>query len=627
MAVFLDYIEREKILNQLLDFYKYSIKKNEKEKIINLLNKILFKLNQSRVQSADINLFGSLYEKYVSAKNRKLSGEFYTPKRIVNFILDEVRLERNKNVIDISCGTGNFLVLIINKLKEQYQSDYDKNYLDATDYKKIIDNLGKYVYGVDINPIACILCQLNIQYTLFDYYQRIKQVDSKYQFPFFKIFNENSLELKNKEIFSFGKIKFDLVIGNPPYIFLRDVPSDQRDLIDHLDFKTKGGQYDYYQLFIELGLDLLKEHGYLGYILPDSILALSNRDSIRKYIYNNSKIISISHGGSEFEEAVVSNIVLILEKEKSRDLRENNKVKVASSISKPICHYFTQKKIESWDYKFLIHLNNKDSRILDYLKKEFPKLKDISAEYGIQVLLSRGVELTKTGSIIFCEICQKYFPVPKKLICKSCKNQLTTENIEEIVKTDLSDKKNDNFKPFIYAINRYKTTEIRYIDMTKRGINYKNLDLYEDRIVIRQLSQDGMICATYVKEFCLTSQSFYNLKIKNNFLKNFNHYYLLGLINSKLLSYYFIKLFGSYKKLFPRILIEKIKRLPIKIPSSEEEQLIAENIALYVKELLNSEEKHTEIQEIVDTMVFDLYYISFKDREDITSFLVDTQKI
>ncbi|GAH45218.1 unnamed protein product, partial [marine sediment metagenome] len=140
---------------------------------------------------------------------------------------------------------------------------------------------------------------------------------------------------------------------------------------------------------------------------------------------------------------------------------------------------------------------------------------------------------------------------------------------------------------FIYSMNRYVVNELKYIDMTKKGINYKNLEIYQNRIVIRQLSQDNLICASY-DEDSVTSQSFYNLKINNSSIPEFNNIYVLGLLNSRLLSYFFIKSFGSYKKLFPRILIEKLRKLPLKVPNTTDEKKLAQRLTDNINIILNN---------------------------------------
>ena len=133
-----------------------------------------------------------------------------------------------------------------------------------------------------------------------------------------------------------------------------------------------------------------------------------------------------------------------------------------------------------------------------------------------------------------------------------------------------------------------------------------------------------MICAAY-HDSAITSQSYYNLKVKNASTIEFNNEFLLGLLNSQLLSYYFIKAFGSYKKLFPRILIEKLKVLPIKVPLTTIEKQIAhslnENVDTILINVREKKEMTNLLQENSDRLVYDLYDINKKDRDYITDFI------
>jgi len=391
-----------------------------------------------------------------------------------------------------------------------------------------------------------------------------------------------------------------------------------------MKFKTGQGQYDYFQIFIELGIKLLKNQGLLGYIVPDSLLALSNRSIVRKYIYDTSKIKEIYHSGPQFEDPVVSNIIIILEKESNIAEREKNRIKV--KIDTQELREIVQKSFKNWNYKFLIHLNDDDISIIIRLSEKFPKLRELMVKDDFKILLSRGVELTKTGEIIYCIQCKKYFPIPKKeFLCPDCKTHLKEEHIEKIV-VDSNPKKNkDHYKLFVDSIQRYQIRDYKYIEINKNGINYKDPEIYEDRIIIRQLSQNNLICASYDKNSSLTSQSLYNLKICQSPIREFNNIYLLGIINSLLLSYYFIQSFGSYKKLFPRILIEKIKDLPIKIPQNEREKEIASKIIERTKILLISTEKDgkkfKQMQKEIDDLVFIIYAIPDSQKQHILEFM------
>jgi hypothetical protein len=119
----------------------------------------------------------------------------------------------------------------------------------------------------------------------------------------------------------------------------------------------------------------------------------------------------------------------------------------------------------------------------------------------------------------------------------------------------------------------------------------------------------------------LTSQSFYNLSIKNSPILEFNHYFLLGLFNSSLFSYFFIKSFGSYKKLFPRILIEKIYDFPIKVPISKKEKEDGKKIIETVKLILYTSGELDHLQGTIDSLVFKLYQISESNQKYILNYM------
>ncbi|MFX1388073.1 MAG: TaqI-like C-terminal specificity domain-containing protein, partial [Promethearchaeota archaeon] len=112
-----------------------------------------------------------------------------------------------------------------------------------------------------------------------------------------------------------------------------------------------------------------------------------------------------------------------------------------------------------------------------------------------------------------------------------------------------------------------------------------------------------------------------NLKINQSPISEFNNFYLLGLFNSLLFSYFFIKSFGTYKKLFPRILIEKIKDFPIKVPISNKEKENTKKIIENVKLLLKNPDELDHLQESIDLLVFDLYQISENNRKYIMNYM------
>lgn len=632
MDRFIAYLKNEDIISELLHFYNVDpIRHNVGayfDKFIEILKKnrrSSASKNFSNQFKLHFNSLGKTYEDNLSQRERKSLGEFYTPESIVDYILDAVGYKESeviqeKKLVDISCGSGSFIILAIRVLIRNCMKNFNKQDISEFSPKEaryIITKVKENIFGIDINPIACILCQINLHLELFEIFEVIKEEDKNYHLPLFNIQNSNTLTINESEI-------YDFVVGNPPYLFIRDIPNDQKIVIEKGDFETNNGQYDYYQIFIEIGIKLLKNKGKLGYIVPDSLLVLSNRSILRRYIYNTTAIREINNTGPKFEDPIVSNIILVLEKESDVQKREKNSIKV--KISDQEHRNIIQEDLKKWDYKFLINLGEEDFFIINHLNTQFPKLKDLMGMKDFNILLSRGIELTKKGEIIFCEICRKFFPIPKKTLkCPECKEPLKEKNIETIISESIPHKEENNFELFVNSINRYKVKDYKYVKIDIPGINYKDFNIYKDRIIIRQLSQNNLICAAYDEKFSLTSQSFYNLRIYRSSIKEFSNLYLLAIINSKLLSYYFIKLFGSYKRLFPRILTEKIKDFPVCIPSTLNEKKVASQVIHKVKALLalneDEYEKSQMIQKEIDESIFRLYKIPDKDQENILEFI------
>ena len=82
--------------------------------VINKLNEIDFN------NSKDKHLFGDVYESFLKElQSAGKSGEFYTPRAIVQFLTDMINPQLGEKVLDTSCGTGGFLTATVEHLKDQ----------------------------------------------------------------------------------------------------------------------------------------------------------------------------------------------------------------------------------------------------------------------------------------------------------------------------------------------------------------------------------------------------------------------------------------------------------------------------------------------------------------------------
>ena len=79
---------------------------------------------------------------------------------------------------------------------------------------------------------------------------------------------------------------FDVVIGNPPYVRIQEMRKSHPDEVDYYKqfFESPAGSYDIYILFVEKGFSLLKSSGILGYILPNKFTRLDYGKKLRKLI-------------------------------------------------------------------------------------------------------------------------------------------------------------------------------------------------------------------------------------------------------------------------------------------------------------------------------------------------------
>ncbi len=635
MSDFTDFLIERGIISNLMKRYGINVRDNEVNDFIHKIVENLSEIDSKEIyhkekgddHSFELDIMAKLYEKDVPHSQRKIMGEFFTPIQIVDYILksvgyiDQQDIE-NRKLIDLSCGSGSFLIravkVLLGKLRKQ-ATPKGNSELTPEQAQMIISKIIVNISGIDISPVACILCQVNLYFSLFEFFKIIVKENKDYLIPEFNIINKDTLQ------YNFTN-KYNYVVGNPPYLFIRAIPQKHRKIIEKLPLKTNKGQYDYYQLFIEIGIKILEEGGALGYIIPDSLLVLSNRKIIRIHIYHLTRIKEICYLGLGFKEPVVSNIILVLQKEPREKERLNNKILIKQSLKNDRSEsYLKQHDIGKWDYNFLINLTQRDINILEQLNSGFPKLFDIMKDSRFRILISRGVELGKEGEIIYCEVCGKNLPLPKgNLECPECGSFLNSNSVDKIVVDGISKESENAYVPFVYSLNRYVIRNYKYIKLGVEGINYKNHEIYKSKIVIRQLSQENMICAAY-DENAFTSQSIYNLKIIQTPVLEFNQYYLLGLLNSHLLSYYLIKSFSSYKRLFPRILIEKLRSLPVKIPESNEEKGLANKIIDLVKKISISCKKddnlYIKLQNSLDSLIFDLYNISEEQRLYISNFI------
>lgn len=191
--------------------------------------------------------------------HNKLFGKVYTPEYVVDLMLKEISdIDlRDKAICDPACGTGDFLVPIAKKLYEKYKTTKKEDYLKSL----------KTLTGYDIDLDA-----------LLETKRRLNRIVSD-----FKI-NWNLIHQDALDCYKTDQNKFDIVIGNPPYIRIQHLGKNRRDKIKNGNWLFFKGNSDLYLIFYELGLKILKEKGTLIYIAPSGWIRNKAGENMRRIL-------------------------------------------------------------------------------------------------------------------------------------------------------------------------------------------------------------------------------------------------------------------------------------------------------------------------------------------------------
>jgi len=292
----------------------------------------------------------------------KLRGAYYTPSSIASFILHwGINGSQDYDILEPSCGDGVFLELI---LKEHLHF----HSLTAVEYEETEADKARNIGLHDSEVIHT------------DFHEFCLNTDRR----------------------------FDLVVGNPPFIRYQYYDEGQQSLAAKI-FQRSGLKRskltNAWVTFVIGSCQLLKERGKIGFVIPTDLLQVTYAKQLRQYLAQQfNKINIITFENLVFEEIQQDVVLLLCEKNGTNDHKiEHVEVKDANALSNLDPHSLNlpTKNIDfhtdKWTYYFL------DKEELDFLNKvKTTKMPKISTYANVEVGITTGAN--------------DYFTVPQSVV-------------------------------------------------------------------------------------------------------------------------------------------------------------------------------------------------------------------
>lgn len=197
--------------------------------------------------------------------DKQVNGAFFTPSYIVDFIVRNVQPSRESISADMSCGCGAFILGLL----RYYTSHFGYTVSESL----------PYIFGGDI-----------IDYNV----RRCKLLVMLYGLMHGEVISEHEINISQGDSLKrqWG-MRFDIIVGNPPYVKFQDLDEDTRAYLFKQWETTKQGTYNLYFAFFELGLKLLTPNGRLGYITPNNYFTSLSGEPLRAFFQSKQCIYSI----------------------------------------------------------------------------------------------------------------------------------------------------------------------------------------------------------------------------------------------------------------------------------------------------------------------------------------------
>ncbi|MFX1300400.1 MAG: Eco57I restriction-modification methylase domain-containing protein [Promethearchaeota archaeon] len=533
---------------------------------------------------------------------RKQLGQYFTPEWAVDYIIehtlgpaiaeDSDRLLGEFTILDPACGDGAFLIGALRFLEHRTHA------VDTVPRELLLRSIVDSIHGIDVDPKTLKKCHRRLRKTskqllgtATDFSQRVLlgnsliQPDSQAKTIYgSKLAKIHPVDWHRVYPWVMRDGGFDVIVGNPPFIGIKALDAHLKTYLRHR-YRTVEQQFDILVPFIELGLNLLRPGGRLGYIISNKVLAADYGTRLRQTLVKNyaiEQMVDLSNLNI-FEDAATYPHILIIRKPRGpQNLQEHN-----VRLIPPPSH---------------------------------PQELDVSPTNV--TLLPQHYYATLPNTILSPSLSEEKYSILRKMLhntiplgqactirCGIAKTGFTQHLLSKDAYHKLSKTKKQKTLPFLNAgdVRRYHLRQRKYITYDPKLVSTDQWnDFQEPKLVIAGMAKK--IRATLDLEGHALGRVYYITQKR----APYNPLYLLGLLNSQLINAYFTLLFFAthLRSSYLRYNATYLEQIPIPMPTKYQEDELAKIVQnlvqnpKYLKKGLDGE---------INKIVANLYGLSEKD--------------
>lgn len=468
---------------------------------------------------------------------RRSRGSFYTPKALAEWCAHLLaEMGAAGSVIDFGCGDGALLSAVQSELPRARFTGIELDPLEASRARASIGANGTVWVCDVLNPPDC-----------------------------------GPLNLAGYWRARLGSAPVS-VIMNPPWGASHGLDTDAA-IRKGLKFAV--GQYDTYDLFCELVVQLLRPDERFVFILPDSIF-LPEHQRLRQLLLNHTELALIARLGEGIFPGVYRGCVVLAgvrrapcpnHRVECLRVTKGERARLSAKddferCRKQLSHFVLQQRFA---------LDSSGRFDIDVREQDEAVAKMLAAGGGWTEPLwsSRGVEISKSGKVLVCEECGVARPLPKqdRPACLSCGALLHEGSLLRVIAKSRPD--SGNWVPFIAGedVRRYNARASRWIRTKVAGLNYKKGVLTsEPRLLVRKTGIGLNASTSTAKAYSNQVVFEYSMRQPNQFDFNYLHY-VLGVMCSRVLFAFHLRRTGELEwRSHPYVTQKTLADLPILLP-------------------------------------------------------------